>query len=35
VILDDTKLATKLGGLTKTPYDDGITQTLAFLKAHP
>lgn len=29
VILDDTRLANLLGGLVKTPYKDGIRQTLA------
>ena len=33
VILDDSKLAAKLGGLTKTSYDDGIRRTIEFLKA--
>jgi nucleoside-diphosphate-sugar epimerase len=33
VILDDSKLAAKLGGLQKTSYDDGIRRTVEFLKA--
>jgi nucleoside-diphosphate-sugar epimerase len=33
VILDDSKLAAKLGGLTKTPYEEGIRRTIEFLKA--
>jgi nucleoside-diphosphate-sugar epimerase len=32
VILDDSKLAAKLGGLHKTPYDEGIRRTVEFLK---
>jgi len=34
VILDDSKLAAKLGELKKTPYDEGIRQTVEFLKGH-
>jgi nucleoside-diphosphate-sugar epimerase len=33
VILDDSRLAAKLGGLAKTSYDDGIRRTVEFLKA--
>jgi nucleoside-diphosphate-sugar epimerase len=33
VILDDSKLAAKLGGLQKTSYDEGIRRTIEFLKA--
>ena len=33
VILDDSKLAAKLGALKKTPYDDGIHQTLDWMRA--
>ena len=32
VILDDSKLAAKLGGLRKTPYDEGIQRTLESMK---
>jgi len=32
VILDDRKLAAKLGGLRKTPYDDGIRRTLEWMR---
>ncbi|HKA00007.1 MAG TPA: NAD-dependent epimerase/dehydratase family protein [Candidatus Solibacter sp.] len=32
VILDDSRLAAKLGGLQKTPYDEGIRRTIEFLK---
>jgi nucleoside-diphosphate-sugar epimerase len=33
VILDDSKLAAKLGGLHKTSYDEGIRQTLEWMRA--
>jgi nucleoside-diphosphate-sugar epimerase len=33
VILDDRKLAAKLGGLRKTSYDDGIRYTLEWMRA--
>jgi nucleoside-diphosphate-sugar epimerase len=33
VILDDSKLATKLGGLSKTPYDEGIRKTVEWMRA--
>ena len=33
VILDDTKLARKLGGLRKTPYDEGIRLTIDSMRA--
>jgi nucleoside-diphosphate-sugar epimerase len=33
VILDDSKLAAKLGGLQKTSYDEGIRRTIEFLRA--
>jgi nucleoside-diphosphate-sugar epimerase len=33
VILDDSKLAAKLGGLRKTSYDEGINRTIEFLRA--
>jgi len=32
VILDDSKLAAKLGGLAKTPYDEGIRRTLEWMR---
>jgi nucleoside-diphosphate-sugar epimerase len=32
VILDDSKLAAKLGGLQKTSYDDGIRQTIDWMR---
>ncbi len=32
VILDDTKLARHLGGITKTSYDDGIHRTMEWLR---
>jgi nucleoside-diphosphate-sugar epimerase len=32
VILDDSKLATKLGPLHKTSYDDGIRQTIDYIQ---
>jgi nucleoside-diphosphate-sugar epimerase len=32
VLLDDTKLRAKLGAVHKTPYDEGIRQTLAWMK---
>jgi len=32
VILDDSKLAAKLGPLQKTPYEDGIRQTLEWMR---
>ena len=32
VILDDAKLMTKLGTVHKTSYDDGIRQTIEYLK---
>ena len=36
VILDDSKLAAKLGGRRKTSYDDGIQRTVEWLrKQHP
>jgi nucleoside-diphosphate-sugar epimerase len=34
VILDDTKLLTKFPNTRKTPYDDGIRQTLEWMRAH-
>jgi len=33
VILDDTKLAQKLGGLSKTSYDEGIRRTLEWMRS--
>jgi nucleoside-diphosphate-sugar epimerase len=33
VILDDSKLAAKLGGLRKTPYDEGIRKTVEWMRA--
>jgi hypothetical protein len=33
VILDDSKLAAKLGGLHKTSYDEGIRLTVEHLRA--
>jgi nucleoside-diphosphate-sugar epimerase len=33
VILDDSKLSAKLGGLQKTSYDEGIHRTVEFLRA--
>jgi nucleoside-diphosphate-sugar epimerase len=33
VILDDSKLAARLGGLKKTSYDDGIRQTVESMRA--
>jgi nucleoside-diphosphate-sugar epimerase len=33
VILDDTKLIEKLGRVHKTPYDDGIRQTIEWLRS--
>ena len=33
VILDDSKLTKKLGTLHKTSYDDGIKQTLAWMRS--
>jgi len=33
VILDDRKLAAKLGGLKKTSYEDGIRRTLEWMRA--
>jgi nucleoside-diphosphate-sugar epimerase len=35
VILDDSKLKAKLGAIHKTSYDEGIQQTLAWMKATP
>jgi nucleoside-diphosphate-sugar epimerase len=36
VVLDDSKLAAKLGGLRKTPYDEGIQRTVEWLQnQHP
>ncbi len=35
VILDDSKLAARLGRLEKTSYDDGIRQTLKWMAANP
>jgi nucleoside-diphosphate-sugar epimerase len=35
VILDDSKLAAKLGELRKTPYDEGIRRTLEWMKTSP
>jgi nucleoside-diphosphate-sugar epimerase len=32
VLLDDSKLAAKLGGLRKTSYEDGIRQTLQWMR---
>ena len=32
VILDDSKLQAKLGTLRKTPYDEGIRQTLEWMR---
>lgn len=32
VILDDSKLAAKLGGLSKTSYDEGIRRTLEWMR---
>jgi nucleoside-diphosphate-sugar epimerase len=32
VILDDSKLASKLGGLKKTSYDEGIRQTIEWMR---
>jgi len=34
VILDDSKLLTKLGTVHKTSYDEGIRQTLDWMRAH-
>jgi nucleoside-diphosphate-sugar epimerase len=33
VILDDSKILAKFPGLHKTPYDEGIAKTLAWMKA--
>jgi nucleoside-diphosphate-sugar epimerase len=35
VLLDDSKLAAKLGGLKKTSYDEGIRKTLEWMAAQP
>ena len=35
VLLDDSKLAAKLGPLHKTPYDEGIRETLAWMRLSP
>jgi nucleoside-diphosphate-sugar epimerase len=35
VLLDDTKLAAKLGPMKKTPYREGIQATVDWMKAHP
>jgi len=35
VLLDDEKLRSKLGGAHKTTYDDGIRQTLEWMRRHP
>jgi len=35
VVLDDSKLAARLGGVKKTTYDDGIRQTLEWMKTAP
>ncbi len=32
VILDDSKLAAKLGGLNKTSYDEGIRKTVEWMR---
>jgi len=32
VILDDSKLAAKLGGVKKTPYDEGIQKTVEWMR---
>jgi nucleoside-diphosphate-sugar epimerase len=34
VILDDAKLLSKLGSVHKTPYDEGIRQTLDWMRVH-
>ncbi|HWB99101.1 MAG TPA: NAD(P)H-binding protein [Bryobacteraceae bacterium] len=35
VILDDAKVVSKLGGLSKTSYDEGIRQTLEWMRGTP